>query len=453
MRLLWSVQPGRAFGAAIGAAEQAILGEWRFASASGLPPELGTPKWPVWAPGSAIRGALSTWATACPRPLVLFIDEIDALEGEALRSILSQLRSGHPERPQGFPWSLALVGMRAVWDYKLAAGGSPQTSSHSTSTFNIIAESITLRNFTRKEVGELYAQHTADTGQTFARGVSGRVYDLTRGQPWLVNALARQRVEKLVPDPTKTADLPHVDQAKALLIQRRDTHIDALAERLKEPRVRRIIEPNITGDLLLRLPDNDSRFVIDLGLMRRKSGGGLEIANPIYAELIPRVLTDEYQDSLGAVRPSWRSRDGQLDPDALLEAFLTFWRRHAEPLMKGAPYHEAAPHIVMMAFLQTVVNGGGRLEREYAAGSGRLDLYLEVKDTKMAIELKMWRPNESDPLDEGLEQIDEYLASLSLDKGWLVIFDRRSNRPRLAQRTSSEAAQTPKGREVIVIRA
>ena len=95
-----------------------------------------------------------------------------------------------------------------------------------------------------------------------------------------------------------------------------------------------------------------------------------------------------------------------LDPDKLLSAFLAFWRQHGEPLMKSAPYHEIAPHLVMMAFLHRVVNGGGTLEREYAIGTRRMDMCLRYGKTVMAMELKVSRDNRPDPLTAGLEQLE-----------------------------------------------
>jgi len=387
--ILLSVQPGSIFEDSVDKAELAILERWKYDARFLLPEPLRPPVWPEAAPGGRIGAALSAWAEVCPRPLVVFLDEIDSLAGETLRSMLTQLRSGHPTRPEGFPWSLALVGMRDVRDYKMAAGSNPQLSSHSTSPFNIISESLTLRNFSRAEVEALYWQHTLDTGQVFAPGVTDRVFELTRGQPWLVNALARQMVEVLVPQPERPVELEHVGQAKERLIQRRDTHIDSLAERLREQRVRRIIEPMLIGDLPGALPDDDRRFILDLGLLTLGPEGALEVANPIYQEIIPRLLSDAVQFSMGPLQPSWLNPDGPLNPDRLLDAFLAFWRQHGEALMKAAPYHEAAPHLVMMAFLQRVVNGGGSIDREYAIGSGKLDLYVRHRDAQLPIELKV----------------------------------------------------------------
>ncbi|WP_305070871.1 hypothetical protein [Myxococcus sp. AS-1-15] len=106
-----------------------------------------------------------------------------------------------------------------------------------------------------------------------------------------------------------------------------------------------------------------------------------------------------------------------------------------------------------MVFLLRVVNGGGTIEREYAVGRGRMDLCVRHGPDTLAIEIKVWRDRESDPLNDGLEQLDGYLQGLGLDSGWLMLFDRRSNQPPIAERTRAEQARTPSGRQVTVIRA
>jgi len=257
----------------------------------------------------------------------------------------------------------------------------------------------------------------------------------------------------LVEDPARTITDADIDAAKEILIRRQDTHLDSLAERLREPRVRRIIEPILAGGALPAVPEDDLRYVQDLGLVRAESGAGLVIANPIYREAIPRSLASAAIASLPQIHPTWLTADGNLDEPRLLDAFLTFWRQHGEPLLGAAPYHEIAPHLVLMAFLHRVANGGGTIEREYAIGSGRMDLLLRYHGRAVAIELKVWRDHESDPLAGGLAQLDRYLAGLGLASGWLVIFDRRGGTARLADRTASSEAASPTGRRITVIRA
>jgi hypothetical protein len=446
-----SVEVGSPFSYDTQKAEVAILGSWKRAAAAWLPEALQPPDWSGLEAGQRLGEALQRWAVHSERPLVIFIDEIDSLQDETLLSILRQLRDGYPTRPKSFPQSVGLVGLRDVRDYKVASGGSDRLNT--ASPFNIKIKSLTLRDFNLEEVAALYEQHTSDTGQRFTPEAIAHAFYLTQGQPWLVNALAKEIVEEMVTDPSKPITIEHFQQAKEILIQRKDTHLDSLVERLREPRIKAIIEPMLAGKELGETPDDDRQFLVDLGLVRRDPEGGLVIANPIYREVIPRVLVGGTQDSLPRIAPSWLTADGELDSDSLLNAFLAFWKQYGEPLLKSASYHEIAPHIVLMAFLHRVVNGGGTLDREYAIGSDRMDLCLRYGNVTLGMELKVWRDQRPDPIGKGLEQLDRYLARLELETGWLVIFDQRSHQTAIEERTRIETETTTTGRTITVIRA
>ena len=296
---LVSAEQGAPFGDDPGQAEDALLDAFQTGISTQLPTELRPPPWPAAKPGHRMRAALTAWAQACPRPVVLFVDEIDALRDDALLSVLRQLRAGHPQRPQAFPWSLALVGLRDVRDYKIASFGSSQLGT--SSPFNILVKSLTLRPFSREEVAELYAQHTVETGQAFAPAAVDRAFSLSRGQPWLVNALAATAVDELALDRAVAVSAAHIDQAKERLILSRITHLDSLADKLREDRVRRVIEPVLAGqEVGTGVPRDDIDYAIDLGLIARDEGGNLVIANPVYREVIPREL--------GSVTADGRSR-------------------------------------------------------------------------------------------------------------------------------------------------
>ncbi|KKJ01520.1 AAA family ATPase [Prochlorothrix hollandica] len=448
--VLLSLEVGAVFSQDPGAAENAILDAWKGAARSRLPQDLQPPPWPDAPPGRRLGSALQTWAEISSRPLIIFLDEIDALANQTLISVLRQLRDGYPSRPQGFPQSVALIGMRDVRDYKVASGGSDRL--HTASPFNIKVRSFTLSNFSLEDVRNLYQQHTIATGQPFTPEAIELAHYLTQGQPWLVNALAKEITEYLAEDPAIPITAALVHQAKEILIQRQDTHLDSLAERLREDRVKAIIQPILAGQDLPNLPDDDLRYVLDLGLCCQTPQRGLEIANAIYREVLPRVLASTTISSLGIIEPRWLTPAGELDSQQLLSAFLEFWRQHGEPLFKSTPYPEIAPHLVLMAFLHRVINGGGTVEREYAIGSGRIDLCVRYGAVTLALELKVWRQGRPDPVGEGLKQLDHYLAGLGLETGWLVIFDRREGLLPLADRTTTAEAVSPGGRTVTVIR-
>jgi hypothetical protein len=218
--------------------------------------------------------------------------------------------------------------------------------------------------------------------------------------------------------------------------------------------VRQVIEPMLAGQTAPDIPTDNIRFVLDLGLCRSDPIEGLVIANPIYREIIPRMLSYSMMVTLPRITPSWLTPEGTMDVDKLLEAFLAFWRQHGQVLLKSAPYHEIAPHLVLMAFLHRVVNAGGTIEREYAIGKESMDICVRYGAVVLGIEVKTWRDTDkkADPLHKGLKQLDGYLAGLGLDTGWLVIFDQRSGLPDIAERTTTEPATTPAGRSVVVVR-
>jgi hypothetical protein len=371
----------------------------------------------------AVNSLLSQLAQAAVKPLVVLFDEADCLSGATLISFLRQLRDGYVNRDMApFPVSMAVVGMRNIRDYKAKVRPDSETLG-SASPFNIVTKALTLTNFTRDEIAALYRQHTAETGQVFEEAAIDRSSYWTCGQPWLVNALARECVEEILKnDSTQPITAELIDIAAEELLRRRDTHIDSLLERLKEARVRRIVEPVILGtEPVASTLSDECQYVLDLGLLKHEDRT-LKPANPIYAEVILRTLAYDTQESMGRsiVATPWIAGDC-LDMSGMLQAFQQFWRENSEVWQARYDYREAAPHIILQAFLQRVINGGGQIVREYALGRQRLDLLVCWQGNRYALELKMkeqYRPETAHA------QMFGYLDRLGLTEGWMAVFDR-----------------------------
>ncbi|MDR1022171.1 MAG: AAA-like domain-containing protein [Prevotellaceae bacterium] len=377
---------------------------------------------------SVLKAAISRFCKLLDKPLVILFDEADCLSEGALISFLRQLRNGYNSRSLSpFAHSVALVGMRNIRDYK--AKIRPDSESlGSASPFNIVTESFTLKNFTREEIAQLYRQHTDDTGQVFEEDAIELVWEQTQGQPWLVNAIAREVIVKILhSDCTKPVTAELVNEAIQTIILTRPTHIDSLLERLKEDRVRSVIEPMILGEGFINKDSDDFLYTRDLGLIRVVNTR-IEPANPIYAEVIIRKLSSNPQEELKDPKYPYQLprylKDGRIDMSYLMRDFQQFWHLNSAIWTNRLDYTEAAPHLVMMAFLQRVVNGGGQVIREMASGSGRLDLCLLYENRKYPIELKI-RYGEK-YLEKGLEQTARYMDLHCCSEGWMVVFDRRA---------------------------
>ena len=376
-----------------------------------------------------------------PKPLVLIIDEIDALVGDSLVSVLRQIRSGYDDRPKAFPQTIILCGVRDVRDYRIVL--SNQDIVTGGSAFNIKAESLRLGNFTKEEIRELYMQHTRETGQQWDEACFPMVWEATEGQPWLVNALAHEVTFKMKENRDRSICITPemIYKAQEQIIYRRDTHIDILIYKLQEPRVKRVIEPMLSGDEEVddnAIPTDDILYVADMGLITLERGKPLRIANGIYREIIPRELTWSTQNSL-VQQPQWYQNDnGSINMEKLLLDFQQFFRQNADSWIGKFDYAEAGPQLLLQAFLQRIVNGGGYIDREYGLGRKRTDLLIRKPLTdgyggpvqRIVLELKIKRGDLNKVIEKGLEQTWQYMDSVgSVDEGHLIIFDRDAQIP------------------------
>ena len=394
-------------------------------------------------PHGGLRQALGRWSLNDPKPLVLLIDEVDALVGDTLISVLRQLRAGYANRPAAFPQSVILCGIRDVRDYRIHSESADEIVTGG-SAFNIKAESLRLDDLDEANVHALLGQHTAETGQEFTQGARAAVWNQSQGQPWLVNALAYEACfkNKANRDRSRTIDEEAIMTAREDLVVGRQTHLHQLADKLREERVRRVIEPVLVSGAggADSISSDDVEYVRDLGLLARS--GPRRIANPIYREVIPRELMYAREDEILEETALYVNPDGDLDMDGLLTAFQRFFREHSEHWIERFQYREAGPQLLLQAFLQRIVNGGGRIEREYALGRRRTDLLIVwpprgfvgtaepgMPTHRHVVECKILRGSLAATIREGVEQTLAYMDKCRGESGHLVIFDRDESRP------------------------
>ena len=243
---------------------------------------------------------------------MLLIDEIDTLIGDSLLSVLRQLRDGYDLRPEGFPQSVVLCGVRDVRDYRIHSSSANAIIAGG-SAFNIKARSLRLGDFSQDEVRELLGQHTEETGQVFTSDAQEMIWMQAQGQPWLVNALADETCfhDGDAADRHRPITADDIRDAQEQLILRRETHLDQLADKLQEKRVQRVVEPLLSGAEERHFIDRDLEYVRDLGLVAQDRP--VRIANPIYAEVVPRELTWVVQEEFVQETAWYVDADGSLN--------------------------------------------------------------------------------------------------------------------------------------------
>jgi hypothetical protein len=238
-------------------------------------------------------------------------------------------------------------------------------------------------------------------------------------------------------------------------------HLDQLADKLNEGRVKRVIEPIINNaeNDMAQLDEDDLQYVRDLGLIVIKPE--LRIANAIYREVIPRELNSHTQVAILRDQPPFIRSDQSLDLTLLLRDFQAFFREQGESWAERYRYKEAGPQLILQAFLQRIINGDGRVEREYGLGRGRTDLLVSwpkgpgVEAARYAtwqkevIEVKVVHSMGEKFWESALAQTSDYADRCAAQKAHLLIFDRREGRT-WTERIFEEKKSGPDGREITV---
>ena len=416
-----------------GRAMRAILeaiGQEALLLGDGFPQEAGVGLLNSDGPDAVLLTLLARWQEENPKPLVLLLDEVDALVGDTLRSLLRQLRAGYDEPPEFFPRAVVLCGLRDV-----RLGSHPENAVTSDGRpFDLPARSLRLRDFNEAETRALLAQHTEETGQEFRPGALETVWEQTRGQPWLVNALAYEACfhERGGRDRNRAIGADDILNAREEIIERRDLHHDRLDDKLRDRCVRRVLEPLLSGGES-EASEGDIEYVRDLGLIAVDDP--VRIANPVYREAVPRELLWIFRFEVNLSDAWYVDADGGLDVPLLLTRFQEFVREHSEHWMGRFAYGEAAPQLLLQAYCHRVVNGGGRVEREYGPGR-RTDLLLSWPRgdswSRFVIGCQVLdgsrEATERRGPEQGPEQTAAHMDLCGAEAGHLVIFDRDESR-------------------------
>jgi hypothetical protein len=159
-----------------------------------------------------------------------------------------------------------------------------------------------------------FAQRTNETGQAITQEALDYVYEQSQGQPWIVNSLFKRATMRVLDaDSTETVTVGHIQEARKQMIEARETHLDSLGVRLRDPRIRKVIQTIMTGefDLSITRTNPDVELAMDLGLVAWSPQTNFTIANPIYDELLTRYLDAPYHDNLPPSSTwQWENPDG-----------------------------------------------------------------------------------------------------------------------------------------------
>lgn len=370
-------------------------------------------------------------------PLILILDGIDLLNGKTLASVLRQLRTGQIHGPEHFLQTVIFCGVRDIRDVDIEVGDRKYLIGRSGS--DIREKAIVLYNFTQNEIRELCEQYTAETGQAFQENAYPRVYALTGGRPWLVNALLAEALYEMGfgRDVTKTITPGMIDAAKDHFIARQDAYLDQLAAKLSNPSVRTTLFPILTGGgWKQKPPQEDLEYLEDLELIRRSPATGWGITNAMYREIIPKVMGRSLKDELIHVvdRNSFLKPNGRLDFHSMVEVYRKTYCAYFLAWGRRYDLEGVLAQILLFAFLHYVLGDRGRMECDYALGTGRVDICVgwgyslesgERREERFVVEIRLFDKTKSHEaaVRFGVEQTAAYAQPRQAHETYLVILD------------------------------
>ena len=380
-----------------------------------------------------------------------------------------QLRSGYDRRSEGeFPYSVMLVGVRNIQDYRVYSeiekkevlGGS---------AFNIVAEVRRIARFSRSHIKALIKQYESTSNRKFTSEAVDELFDITDGQPWCVNRICAEIAKTSTPS-TITKDA--IISASEVIILRHETHLDIMTtSAMRDARVQRVLEALImnVNPLENGASLDDIEYTRDLGVIKQIGNNDNQqwrFSNKLYAEVIPRRIVASSSIAVsGIVRSDFfELENGKLKMQQLMEAFLSFSLEHFRSIPANMLPHERVYHMIFYAFLQRIVNGGGRINREYPINDDAVDVLIEIayKDKsgkkalqKEVVELKTYRPTNTAGfksfVKSGKDQlVEKYLTPLRQQVGYLIVWDQKTTTGE--QQTSHEWIEEDyKGKKLYII--
>jgi hypothetical protein len=354
------------------------------------------------------------------KKIVIFIDEFDGISVKELENFLTTLRElyiSYKKVKQKALYSIGLIGIRNIT--KLIVGG--------VSPFNI-ADHVELPPFSLKNIRDLYSQYTEETNQPFIEEAVKKVYDETGGQPWLVNRLGTILTVDVKPGTIEPIERKDVETAIEILLSERNDHFDNLYEKAKP--CKETFAKIVLDNVKYNPNDEDQTWLEQHGLIKKKEKKAV-VANNIYRERYIETFFNEVEVPGDIFTAEYLAAGDRLD----IKRILLDFDQYIAQIGVRAFYKEKKPYEKTGQFLLTAwlyrftKNGLGDLRYETPSGLGRMDIILTYKERKYIIETKVnHQDNITRILNQGITQLAyQYLATESIQEGYLVIFDTRTH--------------------------
>ena len=361
------------------------------------------------------------------KKVVILIDEVDnGSNNQLFISFLAVLRNKYLERDVFKTFhSVILAGVYDVKSLKLKLRHEQEAKYNS--PWNIASEFKIDMNLQVHEIVPMLADYAADRNILMdTQAIAEQLFYYTSGYPFLVSKLCKIVDEDIIPTKTiKKWTNEDIDEAARQLVRQTNTNFDTLIKNLENNEelyntVYRIAVDGETRGFNVHSPSTNLGLIY--GIFVEKNG--LSIHNRIYREVIVDYMTDrmhEKQSNFGVdFGAGYKNPDKSLNMEIILTKFQAFMKEQYSKQDRN--FLERNGRLVFLAFIKPIINGSGHDFKEpQISEERRLDVIITYLQHKYLVELKIWRGKAAHK--EGLLQLCDYLNRLSLNEGYLLIFD------------------------------
>jgi len=372
------------------------------------------------------------------KPLILILDEFDALSEEAISGIVSVFRNiyisrqyqvDRPIRERDYQLhSVALVGVRAVLGVENVSG----------SPFNV-QRSLHIPNLTFAEVAEIFKWYESESGQTIEPAVIERLYYETQGQPGLTCWFGELLTETYNRDPQKPITLDNFAEvfAMALNVLPNSNILNIISKARQAPYKQLVLEMFRTDERLpFQYDDQRINFLYLNGVIDWEQEETLEhylkFANPFLQKRLFNYFSNDLFPNMGQLHAPFENLEDTITAEGLniknlMRRYEGYLKQNRSWLLKDAPrktdlrIYEAVYHFNLYMYLVTFLrNRQGRVYPEFPTGNGKIDLIIQYANQMYGLELKSYSSEFA--YQAALKQAARYGQQLQLAEIWLIFF-------------------------------